>query len=183
MIKTVKKILISFICSIPFLTVWCMFIYGLSFFEFSGGLEGFDYVFGKYIYIILILVGTVILTSVIYLRFFIKKELYIQLIAITSTIVFGVIIYILVMITQSEFLKFSTEKFIQYPGQRLTMYYDFVEKYDIKGYSCEDIEKLLGKPQKADLENEVLYAYPDGHGNSVIIIFENGKVKNFYCSE
>lgn len=178
--RLLKKFLISFVCSIPFLIVCYMFIFGLSLLEFAGGLEGFDYVFGKYIYIVLNIIGIIVLTSVIYLRLFVKRELTLQLIAIISTIVFGIIIYILVMITQNEFLTFSTEKFIQYPGQRLTMYFDLVDRYDIKGYSYDEVEKLLGKPDACGV---IYYTYSDGHGNTVSVKFENGKAISYAYSE
>ncbi|MEI3163908.1 MAG: hypothetical protein V8S74_11125 [Lachnospirales bacterium] len=56
----------------------------------------------------------------------------------------------------------------------------FLENYDIKGYSYEDIEKLLGKPDAIVMGR---YIYSDKHNNSVSVIFKNGKAVSFDYSE
>lgn len=78
------------------------------------------------------------------------------------------------------FRKFATEKFIEYPNKRLLMYFDLVENYNIKGYSYEDIEKLLGKPYAIVMGR---YIYSDKYNNCVSVVFKNGKAVSFDYSE
>ena len=78
------------------------------------------------------------------------------------------------------FSVFTTENFIEHPNKRLDMFFDLLENYDIKGYSYEDIEKLLGKPDAIVMGN---YVYADKYHNSVNVVFKNGKAVTFECSE
>lgn len=175
-----KKLLISFIYSIPFFIIWFFFIYILLICRNEGVFVGFDYVYGKYIYIILYIIGTLLFLSIIYLRLLIKREVIIQFFSVILAITLGVILYVMVLHCDMIFQSFSTEKFIQYPGRRLTMYFDLIENYDIKGYTYDEIEKLLGKP---DIVSDESYVYLDGYGNHVNISFKNGKAVSFDYSE
>lgn len=167
-------------CSIPYFIIWFFFIYILLICRSEGVFVGFDYVYGKYIYIILYIIGILFFLSIVYFRFFIKREIIIQFSSITFAIIFGVILYVMVLHCDMIFESFSTEKFIQYHGRRLTMYFDLVENYDIKGYTYDEIEKLLGEP---DVSTDKSYVYLDGYGNHVNVSFKNGKAVSLDYSE
>lgn len=56
------------------------------------------------------------------------------------------------------------------------MYFNLVEDYKRIGYTYEEIEKLLGKPD-AVVDNE--YIYNDRSDNFITIYFKNGKVFDY----
>ncbi|MGN1319368.1 MAG: hypothetical protein ACI4VF_10175 [Lachnospirales bacterium] len=171
-----KSIFFKIVCSIPFLILWGLYLLFFFTIYYMGGFDDIDYVFGKHIYIIIFIIAGLACTSIVYLRFFIKKEFRVQITAIIATIVSGIIIYGMVIYTKEVFSVFSTDKFINHPSHRLTMYFDLAERYDIKGYSYEQVEELLGKP---DIPDDIYYTYLDGYGNNVSVVFENGKAVTF----
>ncbi len=176
-----KKVLKTILRCVPIFLLWgfiCLFIYDIM--QITDLFFDLDYVYGKYIYTIIYIVGALVLLSVLYLRLFIKREIYIQVISLTLTFVFFIGIYIMNLHCDEVFSVFTTEKFIEYPNKRLDMFFDLLENYDIKGYSYEDIEKLLGKPDAIVMGR---YIYSDKHNNSVSVIFKNGKAVSFDYSE
>lgn len=184
-IDVIKNILIKMLYSIPFLIVWYIGVSCVNILYSVGGLSSLDYVYGKYIYYILWIIGIFILTSVVHLRLFIKDELVLQITAVCLSLTFFWSIYFLMYYGQFEFEEFSTEKFHDYPSERLSMYDDLIEKYELKGYSYSQIEELLGKPDgsRVTSEGKTVYGYSNGFGDSVVIIFKDGKVVDHYYSE
>lgn len=176
-----KKVLKTILRCVPIFLLWgfiCLCIYDIN--QVTDLFQDLDYVYGKYIYTIIYAVGALILLSVVYLRLFIKREIYIQVISLTLTFVFFIGIYVMNFHCDEVFSVFTTEKFIEYPNKRLLMYFDLVENYNIKGYSYEDIEKLLGKPDAIVMGR---YIYSDKYNNCVSVVFKNGKAVSFDYSE
>ena len=176
-----KKVLKTILHCVPIFVLWgfiCLFIYNIM--QVTDLFLDLDYVYGKHIYTIIYIVGALVLLSVVYLRLFIKREIYIQVSSLTLTFVFFISIYIMNLHCDEVFRKFTTEKFIEHPNKRLLMYFDLLENYDIKGYSYEDIEKLLGKPD-AIIKDKYIYA--DKYHNCVNVVFKNGKAVTFQCAE
>lgn len=176
-----KKVLKTILHCVPIFILWgfiCLFIYNIM--QVTDLFLDLDYVYGEHIYTIIYIVGALVLLSVVYLRLFIKREIYIQVISLTLTFVFFISIYIMNLHCDEVFSVFTTENFIEHPNKRLDMFFDLLENYDIKGYSYEDIEKLLGKPDAVVMSR---YIYSDKYNNCVSVIFKDGKAVSFDYSE
>ncbi|MEI3163427.1 MAG: hypothetical protein V8S74_08585, partial [Lachnospirales bacterium] len=84
-----KKVLKTILRCVPIFLLWgfiCLFIYDIM--QVTDLFLDLDYVYGKHIYTIIYIVGAFVLLSVVYLRLFIKREIYIQVISLTLTFVF-----------------------------------------------------------------------------------------------
>lgn len=178
--NTVKEILkesiIKFIIYIPFILMWCIVLCCLPIINVEGSLSIYEDAFGVWIKYASIIYMILSITSILYLRLFIKKELVIQAVAYLMSIVFIFSGYILLIKGEEKFKDFTTEKWIEYPRRRLTMYFNLVEDYKLIGCTYEEIEELLGTPD-AVVDNE--YIYNDRSDNFITIYFKNGKVFNY----
>lgn len=181
MVKEIlKEVIIKFIICIPFVLMWYIILCGLSIINVEGGLSVYEDAFGvwiKYAGIIYIILS---ITSILYLRLFIKKEWVIQVVAYLMSIIFVFSSYILLIKGDEKFEHFTTEYWVEYPQRRMTMYFNLVEDYKLIGYTYQEIENLLGKPD-AVKDNE--YIYNDRNDNCITIYFKNGKVFDYMYVE
>ena len=128
--------------------------------------------FGAWMLWILCIISIATACSIFFLRLFIKKRWTVNIIAYSLAIVVFASSNIIADIGFTRFENFTTEKWVAYPLQRSTMYYDFVEKYDIIGKTADEIESLLGKPDEISEANSYVYATSN---NAVFVKFEDGK--------
>ena len=176
-LKTLKAVL----CSIPYIFFWWLILLMVSIGYSEGSFATFEYTFGEWFVLIGWFVAGIVALSIIYIRFWVKREWVVQTISYSATIIFLVIASVFLSISTSKFQKFTTEKWINCPECRMTMYFDLEENYNIKGYSTLEVEALFGKPDK--ITNDNTYIYDDRHGNIVYVMFENEKAMYFYYVE
>ena len=81
---------------IPYLFVWYILFLMFSAAKSEGLLSGFSYIFGENLYIFICVIGILIFLSIFYLRFFLKKELIIQIISFGMT---SLLIYVTLVLT------------------------------------------------------------------------------------
>lgn len=174
--KMLKKILKLFVIYIPFIIIWYIVFYVMIMGNAEGLLSIYKDAYGEWINFIGIIFIIVTITSVVYLRIFIKKEWKIQCVAYTLTFLFVLSSNILAIKGYEKFQEFTTEKWLSYPNRRINMYFDFVKKYNIFGLSYSEVEKLLGIPDKIEGDK---YIYDDRYNNTITIYFKNGKVVNY----
>lgn len=174
---------------IPYLFVWYILFLMFSAAKSEGLLSGFSYIFGENLYILICVIGILIFLSIFYLRFFLKKELIIQIISFGMTSLFICVTLVLTNYCDKQFEIFTTDKFINCPGERLSMYFDLTKKHDVNGYSAEEVKKLLGEPDR--IKNNIYidgvknnaFIYDDGFGNSVYVYFIDEKARYIDYSE
>lgn len=107
--EVLKKIIIKFIICIPFALIWCVILCSLPIINVEGSLSIYEDAFGvwiKYAGIIYIILS---ITSILYLRLFIKKEWVIQVVAYLMSVVFIFSGYILLIKGEEKFKDFTTE--------------------------------------------------------------------------
>ena len=179
--KKISKIFLSVVLCIPYLIIW-YFILMMASVGFSEGIIAvFKCAFGVWSVWAGLIFACVAFFSIIYLRLFIKKEWIIHITAYLLTVIFFIMGIIFLNLGTKKFSEFSTEKWENYPEMRITMYFDLKDKYDIKGYTSERTEVLLGTPDK--IADDGTYIYDDRHGNSVYVEFEKGKATEIYVIE
>lgn len=192
--ERIIKALGSILASIPFIMLWYLIMHMTRIAMYTGAISIFEAAYGKWMFWTLVFIYIVVLFSVVYLRFFIKKEwlkkeFTVQIIAICMTIVLLIVTNILVVIGLKKFDKFTTEKWLEYPSQRINMFFDLNESYDLDGYTFQNIEELLGQPDEiyfdTDKEGKDLYTYEysDRNGNAVYVVFESGVFRELYYVE
>lgn len=182
LLKTLTK-------SIPYLFVWYILFLAFSVAKSEGLMSGFCYIFGEKLLLLIYIISILIFLSIFYLRFFLKKELIIQIISFGMTILLICTVVALTNYCDKQFEIFTTDKFINCPGERLSMYFDLVKKYDVSGYSAEEVKNLLGEPDR--IKNNIYidnvknnaFIYDDGFGNSVYVYFIDDKATYIDYSE
>ncbi len=170
-----KTKILLLISSVFYGAIWCVFFTVLTVAYNEGVLSVFQDSFGKGFSVLAVIVLILSLTSIIYLRFFIKSVKKVHIISYVLTVTVMMAGFVLVIVGDKKFEEFSTEKWIKYPERRMTMYFDLIEKNDIVGYTYSQVESLLGQPDY--ITKEEMYVYDDKHGNEVYLKFDNGKVE------
>ena len=166
---------------ILFIAVWWI-IFKMAFIaQNEGVLSIFKDVYGIWIQYLGYAIAIILFFSIFFLQFSIKKRKKVFIIAYCATILFLVMGTVLLKFGEQKFKTFTTEKWIQYPAQRITMYPDLIEKHNIKNYSTVKIETLLGIPD--EVANDGTYVYNDRHNNAIYIFFKEGKVYSIHCTE
>ena len=122
-------------------------------------------------------VVALVFCSIIYLRFLIKKEWVVYLVAYVATILVLVAIFTMGTIGENKMKIFTTEKWSEHPGQRMLMYSDLKEKYIVEGYTFDQVKELLGEPDYIGPPD--MYFYYSSYFE-IRIQFENGKVLYMY---
>ena len=164
-----------------FIFIW-LIIFSMAFIASKEGvLSVFGDAFGKWTEYTGWILSFLIFLSIVYLRLFFKKKKYVYIISYTATFIFLIAATILLNIGESKFTRFTTDKWINYPERRISMYFDLSTQYNIEGYSKEEVSKLLGEPD--DITNDNKYIYDDRHGNAVYIQFNENKVSAIYNIE
>ena len=174
-------VLLKVLACVPFVALWYFIFCGISVAYYEGAWSVYKDAFGVFAEYAVILCLIASLTSIIYLRFFIKKEVVVQVVAYILTIVFVVGAIYVAIIGESKFSDFSTQDWIEYPERRTTMYFDLAEKYGEKGLSESEVAELLGQPDEIAGTNT--YVYDCHFGNAVYVEFLDGVVKDIYCIE
>lgn len=174
----VVSILFSTLFCVPYIILWYNICLATSVGLSEGVLSVFKDTFGEWIFWAGGILGILTFTSIIYLRFFVKKEWQVHLIAYFATILLIVMVLIGLNICSLKYKEFTPEKWIDFPAQRGTMYYDLYEKYDVAGYTTSEIENLLGSPD--EISEDGTYFYDDTYGNGVYVKFENGRALYIY---
>lgn len=173
------RILILVLLRVPYVAFWYQISLAISVAHSEGWISVLGDAFGEWIIWVGVILAILIFTSIVYMRCFIKKEWLVHVIAYSATVLWCVMLLIFTNIGNSQFKEFSKEKWRDFPAQRITMYFDLVEKYDVEGYTASKIEDLLGKPDEIDREYDT-YVYDDRHGNAVYVKFENDRVFDVY---
>ncbi len=130
--------------------------------------------FGKWINCVMILMCLVCFSSVIWLRFLVKKERYVYITAYLLVIIFSLLTFALINIGDRKFSEFSVDKWAKYPERRITMYFDLIERYDVIGSSQTEVIELLGEP--SEVTNYNTFIYSDRYGNEIYIEFKDKRV-------
>ena len=173
--KNSLKGLISFLGYIPLLIVW-YFILMLIYLGFIN-IAVIKDAFGSLPLILLVIFGIISFCSVVFIRFFTRRKIYLYIIPYIVLVLFYSMLIMCIKIGERKFEKFTTEKWINYQQQRLVMYDDFIQHYDIQEYSKSDIEELLGKP---DSVSDNCYVYYANKLGNIYVEFDKDKVSNVY---
>lgn len=163
---------------IPYLFIW---LYAAAFFtvlENEGLHVDFGIAYGKPFSYIFRILSVLIFVSAFLLPF-IKKKKFIAVYFILPYLLSAVLFASSIALDNhaADKMTFSTERWIEYPQLRPTMYEDFKENFNLDGYTKDEIELLLGQPSEA---SENLYIYGDGKGNNVYIEFRDGLAADCY---
>ena len=171
--KVFVRIIVSFALCIPYLLLWYFVAMMATIGNFEGHLSVFEDAFGEWIVLLGWLTAIIVFLSMIYLRFFVKNEWLVHIIAYAMTAIFLICSVSLFNLGNSKFKEFTTEKWLQYPQRRITMYFDLAGRYSIQGYSVSAIKELLGEPDEIMADD--IYVYNDRHGNAIYVRFQDGK--------
>ncbi len=139
-------VLLKVLACIPFIALWYFIFCGISVAYYEGAWSVYKDAFGVFAEYAVIFCLIASLTSIIYLRFFIKKELIVQIIAYVLTIVFVVCAVQVAIIGESKFSEFNTQDWIEYPERRTTMYFDLAEEYGKKVFQKVRLLNCLDSP-------------------------------------
>lgn len=189
MSSKIIKLFRVFIKCIPYLIIWYILILAFMSAKSEGLMSGFCYIFGENVLLIIYIMSILIFLSMFYLRFFFKSEWIIQIVSFVMTILLMCIVFALTNYCDKQFETFTKDKFINCPGERLSMYFDLIKKYNVSGYSIEEVKNLLGEPDR--IKNDIYidgvknnaFIYDDGFGNSVYVYFINEKATYIEYSE
>lgn len=177
-----RKNKISLLLSgVLYITIWFAAFTVLAVAGNEGALSVFEDAFGRMFCIIAIIVVILSATSFIYLRLFIRRVKWVHVISYLLTFIVLITGLAFNIMGDKYFERFSTEKWIKYPQQRMTMYFDMINRNDITGCTHDQVESLLGKPDY--ITKEGTYVYDDRHGNEVYLEFEDKKVESIHYSE
>ncbi len=83
----------------------------------------------------------------------------------------------------ARFNVFTSEKCIECPAQRMNMYFDLVDSYDISGLSENELTELLGQPDRIYTDEYKVYVYEDGYDNDTYFYLDDRFVVNYGYSE
>lgn len=174
-----KYISTAFFSSIPFLAIWWFIALAVSVARSEGALSIYTDAYGKGVAMAMLIFGFVAFTSVIFSRFFVKREIFVQSIAYILTIVFCICAITVANVGTAKFAEFTPDKWKEYPARRLDMYSNLVASYDYKNiWTPSSAVSLLGEPDEIinhDDPGVVSYIYDSTCGNYVDVIFKDGK--------
>ena len=179
--KRYFRILLSILLCVPFFLFWWFILLISSISYNEGFLSVFEDAFGKWAVWLGLIGAFLAFSSILYLRFFIKKEWIVHLIAYGMTISFFIFGLVFAHAGEEQFRIFTTEKWMNYPARRITMYFNLVEEYNVNGYSSQMIEQLLGKPD--NITDDGTYVYDDNHNNAVYVKFDGESALYLYYVE
>ena len=158
--------------SVAFFCLLHLIIWGIIkiLFSFSSWYADVSYAFGRVAVILVVAIGIAVFMGIVYLPvLFRKKTVYIGL---TLAIVLDLAAFgglVAFSGAASGRIAFSTEDWVKYPGVRSTMFFnDLKDNYSIEGLSLNEVEKLLGEPDRISGSE---YVYGDGYGNRLDVYF------------
>ena len=171
----------SMILCIPFLIFWYFILLIVAIGDAEGSLSVFEDAFGSWFVWFGKMCSVFCFSSIFYLRFFIKREWIIHIMAYCLTIILLACGLLFANIGENKFREFTIEKWAHYPSRRLTMYFDLEERYKLKGVTKHEVINLLGIPD--DINDDEIYVYDCTKNNFVYVKFENEKALYSYYVE
>lgn len=125
----------------------------------------------------------VVFLSIFWLQYIFKHTMVTAVSAFFLTVIFDVAAILILYAAMARFNVFTSEKWIECPAQRGTMYFDLVDSYDILGLSENELTELLGQPDRIYTDEYKVYVYGNGYGFDVSFPVEDGVVVNYNYTE
>ncbi len=125
----------------------------------------------------------IVFLSIFWLQYIFKRTIVTAVSAFFLTVIFDIAAILILYAAMARFNVFSSEKWIECPAQRMNMYFDLVDRYDISGLSENELTELLGQPDRIHTDEYKVYVYEDGYDNEAYFYLGDGFVVNYGYSE
>ena len=163
-----KKVLVGLLYLIYLFLWFCIIGFALAVNKF-GLFSVYSDTYGGWIIWFGVIIAVLSLVCPLYLRRLVKKEedatskeLKTSGLSIALTVLFVVLSFGSYFITAMQYSDFTTQKWLDYPRQRVIMIDDLRNNHSIIGMDYEQVIHLLGTPDGVTDYGSLLYSYGTG---------------------